>query len=290
MSNVLTGPWNIQKHLSYVEETTFGTTPTSPTTVNAGLIQELSDTTEITANKYRALGNADVAAGLKCGELYSFNVKYNPVNLTMANYGLKKDTGLTGTNGKSLSMVYSILLSGTENYVVFRGTKTDSVDIEVTPDGLDVTQNFICKSISIPSTAHGLGANTNFAAASSSTPLCGTDASQLTWNAVAYDPVSFKVTVAQNLEQRRTVGNQQIQYLTATNRDITFDFTISDYNTVLQTDAFNMTSRTMSMVIGSSTLTFTGAYLINYSSTLSAGGNATQERSYTGFAKTLTVT
>jgi len=208
----------------------------------------------------------------------------------MGNYGLKKDTGLTGTNGKSLSMVYSILLSGVENYVIFRGTKTDSIDVEVTPDGLDVTQNFICKSISVPSSAHGLGANTAFAAASAATPLCGTDASQLTWNSVAYDPVSFKVTVAQNLEARRTVGQQQIQYLTATNRDITFDFTISAYNTVLITDTTAMTSRTMSMTIGASTLTFTGAHLVNYSSTLSAGGSTTQEQSYTGFARVLTIT
>jgi len=290
MSNTLTGPWQVQKHLSYVEETTFGTTPTSPTTTNAGLVNELTNTTEITANKYRALGSADVAAGLKCGELYSFSVKYNPVSLTLANYGLKLDTGLTGTNGKSLSMVYSIKLSGTENYVIFRGCKTDSVDIEISPDSLDVTQNFICKSISVPSSAHGLGANTSFAAASSSTPLCGTDANSFTWNSTSYDPVSFKVTVAQNLEARRTVGQQQIQYLTATNRDITFDLTISSYTTTLQTDEVNMTSRTASIVIGGSTLTFTGAFLTNYSTTLSAGGSATQEESYTGFARVLTVT
>ena len=290
MSNVLTGPWNVQKHLSYVEETTFGTTPTNPTTVNAGLISELTPTSEITATKYRALGNADVAAGLKCGELYSFSVKYNPAVLTLANYGLKLDTGLTGTNGKSLSMVYSISLSGTENYVVFRGCKTDSVDIEITPDSLECTQNFICKSIAAPSSAHGLGANTVFAAASSATPLCGTDSSQLTWNSIAYDETSFKVTVAQNLEARRTVGQQQIQYLTSTNRDITFDFTVPSTGTVLIADALAMTSRTASIVVGSSTLTFTGAFLTQYNYTLSAGASTTQEESYTGFARTLTVT
>jgi hypothetical protein len=289
MSLTLTGPWQVQKQLSYVEEATFGTTPTNPTTVNAGLINELTPTTEITANKYRALGNADVAAGLKCGELYSFSVKYNPAVLTLANYGLKLDTGLTGTNGKSLSMVYSIKLSGTENYVVFRGCKTDSVDIEITPDSLDVTQNFICKSIAVPSTAHGLGANTIFAAASGATPLCGTDSSQLTWNAQTYDETSFKCTVAQNLEARRTVGQQQIQYLTSTNRDITFDFTVPSTGTVLMTDATAMTSRTMSIVVGSSTLTFTNAYLTQYNYTLSAGASTTQEESYTGFARTLTV-
>jgi hypothetical protein len=165
-------------------------------------------------------------------------------------------------------MVYSILLSGVENYIIFKGCKTDSVDIEITPDSLEVTQNFICKSIAAPSSAHGLGANTVFAAASAATPLCGTDSSQLTWNAQTYDETSFKVTVAQNLEARRTVGQQQIQYLTSTNRDITFDF----------------------IVVGSSTLTFTNAYLTQYNYTLSAGASTTQEESYTGFARTLTVT
>jgi hypothetical protein len=290
MSISLTGPWAVVKQLSHVEEAVFGTTPASPTTVNDGLINEIAETTDITATKYRALGNADVAAGLKCGELYSFSLKYNPVDLGLANYGLKLDTGLTGTNGKSLSMVYSYKLSGTENYVIFRGTKTDSVDIDVAPDGLDVSQNFICKSISVPAAAHGLGASTIFAAASGSTPLCGTDATGFTWNSVTYNPVSFKVSVSQNLEARRTVGQQQIVFLTATNRDITFDLTISSYITTLQTDAVAMTSRTASIMIGSATLTFTGAYLINYSKTLSAGGNATQEESYTGFSKTLTVT
>jgi len=187
-------------------------------------------------------------------------------------------------------MVYSIKLSGTENYVIFRGVKTDSVDVEITPDSLEVTQNFICKSISVPSSAHGLGANTVFAAASGATPLCGTDSSQLTWNAQTYDETSFKCTVNQNLEARRTVGQQQIQYLTATNRDITFDFTIPSTGTALMTDENAMTSRTMSIVVGSNTLTFTNAYLTQYNYTLSAGASATQEESYTGFARTLTIT
>jgi hypothetical protein len=289
MSNVLTGPWNVVKHLQYVEEATFGTTPASPTLINAGRIEEITPTSEITATRYRALGSADVAAGLKSGELYSFSAKYNPVALTLANYGLKLDTGLTGTNGKSLSMVYSFLLSGVENYIIFRGTKTDTVEIEITPDSLSVTQNFICKSISVPSTAHGLGTPV-FAAASSATPLTGPDATGFTWNSITYSPDSFKVSVAQNLEAKRTIGQQQIQYLTATNRDIDFDLTISTFGTALITDQNNMTSRTASISIGAATLTFTGAFLVQYNYSLSAGAAATQVESYTGFARVLTVT
>lgn len=288
MSQVLTGPWNVVKQLQYVEEATFGTTPATPTWIYAGLITELSDTTEITANRYRALGSADVAFALKCGEAYSFNVKYNPADLKLANYGLKLDTGATGTNGKSLSMVYSIRLNGVENYVVFRGVKTDSVDIDLAPDSMEVTQNFICKSISAPSTTPPGG--TLITTPPATVPLCGTDASGFTWNSIAYDPVSLKITVAQNLEARRTVGQQQIQYLTSTNRDIDFDFTVSAFNNVLITDTINMTSRTWSITIGGSTLTFTGAQLVQYQSTLSAGGAETQEQAYTGFARGLAVT
>jgi hypothetical protein len=205
-------------------------------------------------------------------------------------YGTEKDLGGVGTVFKSLSMAYSILFNNVVNYVIFRGCKTDNVDVDVSPEEVNVSQNFLCKSITVPAAAHGLGASTVFPADNAATPAVGTDSASVSFNAVTYDSVSAKFTVSQNLEARRTIGQMQIVYLTATNRDITFDFTILAYSPTLITAAQALTSAALIIDVGPAPATFTGAQLENYSNTLSAEANNTWEQSYTGFAVSVIVT
>lgn len=186
-------------------------------------------------------------------------------------------------------MVYSITFNNVLNYIVFRGCKTDSIDVEVTPEEINVSQNFLCKSISVPAATHGLGASTIFPADNATVPQVGTDSASVSWSAVTYDSVSAKFTVSQNLEARRTIGTQQIAYLTATNRDITFDFTILAYSPTLITATQALTAATLLIDVGSAVATFTNAQMENYSNTLSAEANATWEQSYTGFAASVAV-
>src|SRR5687767_541469 len=158
MSVVPSSVVDVTREVQYVTESTYGTTPTNPTLINAGGILDINDSTEMTAKRYRVLGSEDIYKGLLCGELYSFELKYNPSSTTLAKIGL--DAGQVSP----ISVVVGYKLNNVENFVTFKGCKTDTIDIEITPDDLVVTQNFICQNVTTPSTSHGLGASTSFAA------------------------------------------------------------------------------------------------------------------------------
>src|SRR6266498_226650 len=96
---------DVTRQVQYVEEATFGTTPTNPTLINAGGVLSITDSTEMTAKRYRVLGSEDIYRGLLCGELYSFEVTYNPSTTTFLRYGTESVGGGAGTIDKSLTIV-----------------------------------------------------------------------------------------------------------------------------------------------------------------------------------------
>ena len=76
MSFPVTTSLKVIKPLQYVEEVTRGTTPTSPTFINAGPIQEFTPNTETNAVKYRMLGSPDLYKVIKTGERFSFDITF----------------------------------------------------------------------------------------------------------------------------------------------------------------------------------------------------------------------
>ena len=280
---------DVTRQVQYVVESTYGTTPTSPTLINAGAIQDINDTTDITAKRYRVLGSEDIYKGLLCGELYAFELKYNPATTTFPKIGL--DAGQVA----SISLVVGYKLNAVENFVTFKGCKTDKIDIEITTDDMVVTQNFICQNVTTPSTSHGLGASTSFAANFSGTPLCAPDtgSNPLTINSLNYDCIRFHVSVARNLDARRVIGLSKIKYLVSTTRDIDVDFDIIYTDTVTLADVKTLTARTASMVLnqtGPKTISFTDLQLESSKFELSSDSNELFMRSFSGFAATVSLT
>lgn len=284
---------DVQKQVQYVIESTYGTTPTNPTFTNMGPILSLKDTTEITAKRYRVLGSEDIYQGLKCGEMYSFELSYNPATTTVPKLGI--DAGQVA----SISILVSYDLNNTENYVIFRGCKADTTDIEYTTDDLTVTQNFICQDISTPSSSHGLGTPT-FASNFSGTPLCSPDtgANPLTINSTTFDCIRFHTSVKRNLDARRVIGGisggtAKIKYLISTTRDIDVDFDLVYLDTTTLADVKTLTARTASMVLNSTgpkTLSFTNLQLESTDFELSAESNELFMRSFSGFASAVSLT
>lgn len=286
---------DVVKELGYVEETTYGTTPTSPTFTNVGPVTNFHYTNDITATRYRVLGKEDIATGLKCGELYSFEFEYSPATTTFPRYGTEAQGGGAGTIDKSLSIAFSHKLDAVENYVTLAGARTDSISLEWTPEDVTVRQNFIAKNISTPNTAHGLGASTVFASDFSGTPLCGTDAgtNPLTINSLNYDCIRFRIDINRNLDARRIIGSQQIAYLVPGNRDINIDFDILAKDNVTIADAKALTARTASMVLNSTgpkTLSLTGLQLEKHDVTFASDSNEIVMYTFSGFAKAATLT
>lgn len=285
---------DVTRQVQYVEETTFGTTPTNPTFINAGGVMSINDSTEITAKRYRVLGSEDIYRGLKCGELYSFEITYNPSTTALIRYGTEIAGGGSGSIDKSLTILTSFKINNVENFLVFRGCKTDKIEIEVTNDDMVVTQNFICKDISTPASAHGLGASTVFAAAFSGTPLCSVDtgANPLTINSLTYDTVRFNISWNRNLDARQVIGTGQVIFIVPTVRDIDVAFDILLKDTVTWADVKTLTARTASFVINSTgpkTISMTNLSLEKLDFELSTDSKEVLMASFSGFCATASV-
>lgn len=293
MSYVVTGPYQITKQLQYVEESTYGTTPTSsPTFTNAGNIIDLHETVEDSINKYRRLGSEDMYKQLEIGEFYSFEVTYQPDASALIKYGTQAQGGGTGTIDKSLSFVYTEDINDTENFVFFEGAKCDKTKIEITPASVMVTQNWICQNITTPSSSSGLTTPT-YASASTGTPWVGADggSNPFTHNSNNYDTDRFVIEVSRNLDAIQVNGASQISFLVPTNRDITGEFDVLRSNTTLIADAKTGTQRTASYVLKSATSTasLTNMVLESLKASHKAAENKAPRDTYTYSATAISV-
>jgi hypothetical protein len=293
MSYVPTGQWTQTKKLQYIEESTYGLTPTaSPVFTSAGEIESVSETTELALKRYRSLGMEDLYQFLKNGQMYSFEVVYQPISSALIKYGTQAQGGGTGTIDKSLSFLYSEDINDIENYVFYKGARCDQVSVEVTNDSVKVSQNFICKDITTPSTTHGLTTPT-FASANSAAPWTGTDggSNPFTHNSNNYDVDKFKFTVARGLDAIRPNGETLIKLLIPTIRTITGEFDVVRKDTALITDCKNLTARAASYVLKSSvsTATFTDMVLTSFATSRQATATEALRDSLKFEARTISV-
>lgn len=243
MSYAPTGTWNVLKQLQFVEETSFGQTPASPSFISAGHNVMLRETTEVSSQKYRAAGSRDLYRLLKTGELYSFELRYQPVNTSLIRYGIELPSG-AGTIEKSLSFAYSQLVSDAETWYRFLGARTDQVEIEVTEAAVQVSRNFLCKDIPAAVTSDPFTTPT-YAGADSSAPYTGASSGSnpLSINSANYDTPRFKLTVNWNLEVIKPNGETQAKFILPTNRDIAVEFDTWVKDDVLRSDAKALAAR-----------------------------------------------
>lgn len=286
---------DVVKHLQYIEEVTYGVTPSaSPVFINAGSIQSARDTTDVTARRYRQLGSEDMFKALKEGELYSFELRYNPVSTTFPRYGTELQGGGAGTIDKSLSLLTSWKIDTVEQFVLFKGARTDTIDFEWTPEDIQITHNFICQNITTPSTSNGL-TTPSFAPSNTTTPLIGENAgpNPFTINSVNYDLQRLRLSFSRNLDPVRTVGTGQIQFLVPTIREIDIDFEILHKDTATIADTKTLTARTASMVlnsVGPKTFSLTELTCSRYENELDAEATEVMKASFSGQVRSATLT
>ena len=294
MSYTPTGEWYIRKLLQYVEETTFGTTPSSPVFAQAGVVQDITTNVNIPETLYRQLGSRDPYKDVKYGEAYDIQIKYMPVDAVMMKYGVNLAAG-TGTVGKSLTLLLSQDINTTENYVVMTGSRANTTDIEITETGpVMVTQTIKCKNITTPSTSHGLTTPT-FAGALASAPWTNINGGSLplTINSLTYDCARFKITVGTNLDTVQPIGETVLKFLEPTIRTITVDFDmyIKDTTTLADTKALTARTATYSLDTGSSTvINMTNLQLNKYASTDSATSANIKRASFSGQCTSVSIT
>lgn len=286
MSYVPTGEYYIRKILQYAEETTFATTPASPTFLPAGVVSDVTSTTTIPETVYRQLGSRDPYKDVKFGEAYELQAKYMPVDSTMMKYGVNLAAG-TGTVGKSLSLLMSQDINTTENYVLIQGARSNSIDIEITEGGpIMVTQTFKAKNITTPSATHGLTTPT-FAGTISTQPWSNVNGGSQPFkiNSLGYDLSRFKMTVGTGLDTVQPIGETLTKFIEPTLRTIAIDFDMYVQDTVTLSDVKTLTARSAVYTLDTTaptTLTMTNLQLNKASSVDSATSANIKKISFSG--------
>jgi len=88
-----TGHFTQNRRLQYCE-VQYGIVPTaSPVFTSAGEIESVSETTEIALKRYRSLGSEDVYRHLASGQMYSFEISYQPISSALIKYGTQLQSG-----------------------------------------------------------------------------------------------------------------------------------------------------------------------------------------------------
>lgn len=298
MSYVPTGAYFFVKRPQYVEESTYGTTPTSPVFTSCGSIQDFTLAADMQSIKYRQLGSRDLYSTIRTGQMFTLTLKYQPFNTNFMKYGTEYwNAGATGNIAKSLSIIWSQNLNGTENFVLAQGCRSESIDIDITENSVMVSQVIIAQNVSSPATtfvgAGGTGTPT-YAGADVGTPWVGLSGGQLplTINALNYDVERFRIAINQNLDKIKPNGETQIKFLEATNRDITIDLDMILKDNVTMADTKTVTARTASYMMNSGTtssVSLTNLWLDKYNIGFSPTANKAQRVTFTGFAQSATI-
>lgn len=246
----------IVKRLQYIEEVTYGVTPsTSPTFISAGKIKRFSFNIDAQIERYRTIGNRKVSDFLNTGEMTSFEIEYQPTNTTLMKYGINDPNG-AGTIDKSLSFLYSKMIDGVEHFYIIKGCKTDSITVEVTKEAVNVTQSFLAKEAITPITTANAGLTTpSFAAAPTGKPWVGRDggANAFVYNSVAWYTPRLNCEVAWNLDPGQPIGDTYIRFLDTTNKDCNVDFDVWQKDTTFIADLKTEARRNITYTLNSAT-------------------------------------
>jgi hypothetical protein len=296
LSYLPTGAYFFIRKPQYVEESTFGVTPTSPTFISVGSMQDMTTAIDITDVKYRQLGSRDLYAVTKTGEVYTITFKYQPFNTNFLKYGTEYWTAsATGNIAKSVSLLWSQNINGVENFFLGSGFRTDKIDIEITETSVMVTHTLAGKNISTPATTFPGTGTPTYAGVDAGLPWTGLTGGSLplTINSLNYDVTRFKVSINQNLDRVKPNGELSLKFLEATNRDITVDMDMVVQNTVSLADTKTLVARAATYTLNSGTSTqisLTNLYLDKYTSADSPTANKVKMSSFSGVAQSCTIT
>lgn len=239
---------------------------------------------------YRQIGSRDLYSQIQTGIEYSFDITFNPVDEKMIKYGISLPAG-TGTIEKSISLLFSQKINGTETFIIYKGCRCDSTDIEITADSaVECSQTWLAKDRTITTTANAGLSTPNFiepgevSAIEPWTNLDGTTTttSPFSFNAIAYDVNSFSCSVTNNLERIKPNGQKINKFVEPTLRDVEWEFATWYKDTVLQGEAATPVARQMLYVlkagsgVGSWRLRFEGSKI--NSETSSDATSATESK------------
>ena len=270
---VTTAPVLFVKHPQWVAESTEGTTPTaSPSFTSLGAVK--SAAIKINGNfvDVAQLGAEDLITMVQGQQDYESQFKLSAVNATSIIarlIGAYNYATPSGTVNESISIIFSIYLNGTENYILCKGSriKEGSISMDIGKE-TEITVSFTHTTITTPSSSHGLTTPT-FASLPSGAVwdwLAG-GTTPLSWNSIGQLCKKATINIARNAKPDYTLGNLDPHSSQTHGRRISGDFTTLWTSSTLETDFKAGTARTLALVIktGTSTITVTSAKITDYS-------------------------
>ena len=260
------------KHPQWVAEATEGTIPTaSPSFTSLGAVKTASIKINGNFVDVAQLGAEDLITIVQGQQDYETSFTLSAVNATgiiarlIGAYNYATPSGLIN---ETISIIFSIYLNGTENYIICKGSriKEGSIAMDIGKE-TEITVSFTHTSITTPSSSHGLTTPT-FASLPSGAVWDWTSGgtTPVSWNASGILCKKVTINIARNSKPDYTLGNLDPHSSQAHGRRISGDFTTLWTNNTLETDFKAGTARTLAIVIKSSTstITVTGAKITDY--------------------------
>jgi hypothetical protein len=263
------------KHPQWVVETTEGTTPTSsPSFTSLGAVKSASIKINGSFVDVAQLGAEDLITIVQGQQEYETSFTLSVVNATsiiarligVYNYGTP-----TGTVNESISILFSLYMNGTENFIICKGSKIKegSISMDIGKE-TEVTVSFVHTTITTPFSTANAGLTTpTFATLPSGAVFSYLDggATPVSWNATGILCKKLTLNIARNSKSDYTLGSIDPHSSQPHGRRISGDLVNLWSNTTLETDFKAGTARTLAVVIktGTSTITLTGTKIMDYS-------------------------
>lgn len=301
---VPTGAWELLKHPQYVEEDEgYGILPLDGCVwQNAGVTTEIGMEVTIEEDIVRILGSRDIYNQLKLGVNYAFALRFKAQGTKNLRYGTEllsrtpapdhTMVAPNGTNFASRSILLSSYIDDTEKWRIYKGAKVSTCAGAISRDaGIEITQNFLCKTIT-EWTAEPVFTTNTYAGAISGNPWTGIS--------MGPDPLDvagtkiqcpvFNFNVDQGLAQIRPTGIESVYYLGATNRSVTFDFQTWVKGNKQILDTVGHTAQLIKFLMNAGAeLEIANAKYNTYSNTIVTGSAEFSSESVSGTGKTFTV-
>lgn len=272
MTNKTTTGVLFVKTPQYVVEATEGTTPTaSPSFTAFGAVDSLSLKVNNNFVDVSQLGAEDLITIIQGMNSYETNLKMTVLNSTVvkravnaANYGTP-----TGTVSETFTLLFSIYLNGTENFILCKGSRIKDVSFTRDVGRADEWSiNLIHTTITTPSSSSGLTTPT-YASTPSGTVWGWLDggANPVSWNAAGIDAKRISLTVNRNTDADYILGATDPTSTQTHGRRIGGDFTVLWSSTTIEADYKAGTARSLAIVVKSatSTITVSNALITDYS-------------------------
>ncbi len=295
MVNPATGGYSLVKHPQYIEEVTYGTTPTaSPAFLWVGSQSDVNPTVDMGIQDIRQVGSEDVYQHLLGGRQTRLSLEYNLQSSTFAKYGISAQGGGAGTIDKSLSLLWSAMMDGTENFFIASGCRVNSLKLSgKAKQALTATADIWAQAVTNPETTTGL-----------TTPTYATDPATAPWNfadegttpitfaATNLDVTEIDVEFSRNLEEIYTMQQTTPLYMVPKTRQIKGSMTVVWSTATNWTDLQAMTEGSLVWTLksGTSVLTLNNVALFKLNSFDIKGDGSIIYEKYDFEAKSASVT